>query len=73
MYYDSYELKNGDGFYPSAYSDNASDSQIDIEFELYDDELTQLSGPTIKGYDGNTYYKSFGTSFLKCLITKNMF
>ena len=55
MYYDSYEMKNGDGFYPMVYKDNSCDSQIDITFELYDGELTQLSGPLIKGYDGNTY------------------
>jgi len=55
MYYDSYEMKNGDGFYPMVYKDKSCDSQIDILFELYDDELTQLSGPLIKGYDGNTH------------------
>ena len=56
MYYDSYEMKNGDGFYPVVYKDNSCDSQMDITFELYDGELTQLSGPPIKGYDGNTYH-----------------
>ena len=55
MYYDSYEMKNGDGFYPVVYKDNSCDSQMDITFELYDGELTQLSGPPIKGYDGTTY------------------
>ena len=55
MYYDSYEMKNGDGFYPMVFKDQSCDSEIDILFELYDGELTQLSGPSIKGYDGNTY------------------
>ena len=57
MYFDSYEARNGDGFYPMVYSDQSCDSQIDIEFELYDDELTQLTGPKIKGYDGDTYHE----------------
>ena len=55
MYYDSYEMRNGDGFYPLVYKDQSCDSQINIDFELYDGELTQLSGPSIKGYDGITY------------------
>jgi len=55
MYYDSYEMKNGDGFYPLTVKDKSCDSKIDISFELYDNELTQLSGPLIKGYDGDTY------------------
>ena len=55
MYYDSYEKNNGDGFYPMLFKDQSCDSEIDIFFELYDGELTQLSGPSIKGYDGNTY------------------
>lgn len=54
MYYDSYEKRFGDGFYPLVYKDQSCDEQIDIEFELYDDDLTQLSGPPIKGYDGDT-------------------
>ena len=55
MYYDSYEMKYGDGFYPLVYKEQSYDSQVDITFELYDGELTQLYGPSIKGYDGNTY------------------
>ena len=55
LYYDSYEKNNGDGFYPMVHKDQSCDSTIDIQFELYDGELTQLSGPQIKGYDGNTY------------------
>jgi len=55
MYYDSYEMNYGDGFYPLVYKEQSCDSQIDIDFELYDCELTQLSGPPIKGYDGITY------------------
>jgi len=48
-------MKYGDGFYPMTVRDTSCDSKIDILFELYDNELTQLSGPPIKGYDGNTY------------------
>lgn len=54
LYYDSYEFKNGDGFYPLTFKDKSCDSEIDILFEVYDFELTQLSGPLIRGYDGNT-------------------
>ena len=52
MYYDSYEFKYGDGFYPIPCKINGYDSEIDILFQYYDHELTQLSGPPIKGYDG---------------------
>jgi hypothetical protein len=52
MYYDSFEFKYGDGFYPIPYKINGYDSEIDILFQYYDHELTQLSGPLIKGYDG---------------------
>ena len=55
MYYDSYEMNNGDGFYPLIYKDQSCNCQIDILFEFYDNELTHLSGPHIKGYDGTTY------------------
>ena len=55
LYFDSYEVKFGDGFYPMITRDSSCDSEINIDFELYDDELTQLSGPFINGYDGNTY------------------
>ena len=55
MYYDLYEMKYGDGFYPLTFKEHKSNIEIDILFELYDGELTQLSGPKIKGYDGNTY------------------
>jgi len=55
LYYDSYEFKYGDGFFPLLYKDKSCDSEIDIIFELYNRELTQRSGPPIKGYDGNTY------------------
>jgi hypothetical protein len=55
LYFDSYEAKFGDGFYPLTRKDASCDSTIQIEFELYDGELTQLTGPPIKGYDGNTY------------------
>jgi len=55
LYFDSYEAKFGDGFYPLTYKDASCDSTIQIEFEYYDSELFQLTGPQIKGYDGNTY------------------
>jgi hypothetical protein len=55
MYFDSYESTFGDGFYPMVHPDQSCDSQIDIEFELHDRKLTQLTGPIIKGYDGDTY------------------
>ena len=55
MYYDDYEKKYGDGFYPTVFKNQSCNSEIDILFELYEGELTQLSGPPIKGYDGNTY------------------
>ena len=54
MYYDSYERWNGDGFYPLVVRDGPCQTPIDIEFELHGNELTQLSGPYICGYDGNT-------------------
>ena len=54
MYYDDYEFRNGDGFYPMINFGGAYEKQVDIEFELYDGKLTQLSGPYICGYDGNT-------------------
>ena len=66
MYYDSYEKNNGDGFYPLIYNDQSCDCQIDILFELYENELTQLSGPQIKGYDGNTY-----SEIIKQFFNKN--
>ena len=65
MYFYSYESRNGDGFYPLVYPEQSCDSQIDIEFELYDDELTQLTGPIIKGYDGNTYHEIIKLFFKK--------
>ena len=55
LYFDSYEAKFGDGFYPLTHKDASCDSTIQIEFEYYDGELFQLTGPQIKGYDGNTY------------------
>ena len=55
LYYDSYEAKFGDGFYPLTYKTNSCNEQITIEFEYNDFGLKQLSGPIIKGYDGNTY------------------
>lgn len=55
MYYDSYEKNYGDGFYPLVYKDKSCDAQIDIEFEMCDWMLNQVSGPIIHGYDGDTY------------------
>lgn len=43
-------MNHGDGFYPLVYKERSCDSQINITFEL-----TQLTGPSIKGYDGTTY------------------
>ena len=54
MYYDSYERWHGDGFYPLVVQHGPCQTPIDIEFELYDSELRQLSGPHICGYDGDT-------------------
>jgi hypothetical protein len=54
MYYDSYERWNGDGFYPLVVRDGPCQTPIDIEFELYDGELTQISGPRLMGYDADT-------------------
>ena len=54
MYYDSFEKDHGDGFYPLMVKEIGCNTEIDILFEYYDDELTQLSGPPIKGYDGDT-------------------
>ena len=54
LYYDPYEMKFGDGFFPTVNRESGS-SSIDILFEYYNNELIQLSGPPIKGYDGNTY------------------
>jgi hypothetical protein len=54
MYYDSYERWNGDGFYPLVVRHGPCQTPIDIEFELYDDELTQISGPRLMGYDADT-------------------
>ena len=56
LYYDSYEKNYGDGFYPLLIKDRSCDAQIDILFELIDGiTLVQLSGPTIHGWDGDTY------------------
>ena len=54
MYYDDYEYRNGDGFYPLVVRDGPCQTPIDIEFELYDNELTQVSGPRLMGYDSDT-------------------
>ena len=54
MYYDTYERWHGDGFYPLVVPHGPCQTPIDIEFEFYDDELTQVSGPHICGYDGDT-------------------
>ena len=54
LYYDPYEFSNGDGFYPLAFPSGPCQKPIDIKFEFYDDELTQLTGPRICGYDGDT-------------------
>ena len=54
MYYDSYERWNGDGFYPLVVRHGPCQTPIDIEFELYDGELTQVSGPRLMGYDADT-------------------
>lgn len=55
FYYDSYEKNYGDGFYPLTYRDRSCDAQIDIEFELNNGTLSQLTGPIIHGFDGDTY------------------
>ena len=55
MYYDSYEMYFGDGFYPLLYKEFPNYSEIDITFEIYGNNLVQLSGPKITGYDGTTY------------------
>ena len=55
LYYDLYEKNYGDGFYPLLYKDLSCNQQIDIDFELIDNKLIQHNGPSIKGYDGNTY------------------
>lgn len=54
MYYDSYERWHGDGFYPLVIQHGPCQTPIDIEFELIDNNLVQLSGPRIMGYDGDT-------------------
>ena len=54
MYYDSYEKKYGDGFYPLLYKEHASYAEIQIEFELIDGVLVHNQS-YIDGYDGNTY------------------
>jgi hypothetical protein len=54
LYYDPYELEFGDGFFP-VFNRKDGYKSIDISFEYYDNELTQLSGPVIQGYDGILY------------------
>ena len=51
LYHDAYETNYGDGFYPSTYPGG---TKIEIGFELYDGVLTQVTGPRINGYDGDT-------------------
>jgi hypothetical protein len=55
LYYDDYEKKYGDGFYPQIHKDASCSTEIDIDFALINGELVQLSGDTIHGYDGDTY------------------
>ena len=54
LYYDPYEMKFGDGFFP-VFERKDGYKSIDIVFEYYNNELSQLSGPDIDGYDGLVY------------------
>ena len=51
LYYDSYEAKHGDGFYPLTYMDQSCDTEIEIGFELVNGTWMQATGPHIHGYD----------------------
>ena len=57
LYYDSYEAKFGDGFYPLTYKDQSCDTEIKIGFEFINGNWSQATGPSIHGYDGNEYSK----------------
>ena len=57
LYYDSYEAKFGDGFYPQTQPDRSCSDEIEIGFELVHGTWTQVTGPRIHGYDGNEYTK----------------
>ena len=55
LYFDAYETNFGDGFYPMTVPDQSCDSKTDITYRFINGSWTQINGPTIKGYDGNTY------------------
>jgi len=52
LFYDSYEKRFGDGFYPCAKYVKGWDSII-IGFKLIDGCWQQVTGDRITGYDGN--------------------
>ena len=57
LYYDDYEAKNGDGFYPLTYNNASCDTEIEIGFEFINGTWMQATGPHIHGWDGNEYSK----------------
>ena len=59
LYHDDYETRNGDGFYPSIFNYPGFVS-IDIGFQIVNGQLLQMTGPVIRGYDGDTYNKIVG-------------
>ena len=54
MFYDSYEKEYGDGFYPINNKDNSSNSEIIIQFKLFNNLFwKQITCSSIDGLDGD--------------------
>jgi hypothetical protein len=57
LYYDSYEATFGDGLYPLTYRDQSCDTEEEFGFEYKNGYWDQVTGPVIRGYDGDEYSK----------------
>jgi hypothetical protein len=65
VYFDNWEYRQGDGFYPNTKKEHESDACTKVGFVLRENRWIQTTGPYIYGLDGNN-----GTNFLELLNNK---